>query len=160
VARDYGGAEPPSWRRGRRLAFLWTWGSRVVLVIGLLVFASLPTMLALSMGGPPEPAPKPPVGPPCRPITQAQFYRGYREGPKTFVFLRATFTRRRGNAECRGHSDGLAKHYPVCEFNAPIELAVTAAGKHYWYDVGPGYSAVVEAPPGGPRCTITGRFRL
>lgn len=158
MARDYGGSGPPRWRRGRRMAFLWTWGSRVFLVVGFLIFASLPTMLALSMGGAPEPPPKPPVGPPCRPITQAEFYRGYRELPKTFVFLHTTFTRRRGNADCHGRSDDFAKHYPVCEFNAPVQLSITSGGKHFWFDIGPGITAVVEARPGTARCTVTGRF--
>lgn len=158
MARDYGGSGPARWRRGRRIAFLWTWGSRIFLVLGFLIFASLPTMLALSMGGPPAAPDKPPVGPPCRAITQAEFYRGWKGGPKTFVFLHTTFTRRRGNADCHGRSDGIAKHYPVCEFNAPVQLAITSEGKHFWFDVGPGKVAVVEAPPGTARCTVTGRF--
>ena len=162
MARDYGGAEAPSWRRGRRLAFLWTWGSRVILVTGFLVFASLPTMLALSMGNPPgsDELPKAIVGAPCRAISQAEFYRGWKSGPRTFVFLHATFTRRRGDADCHGRSDRFASHYPVCEFDAPVQLAVTSEGKHFWFDVGPGATAVIEARPGKARCTVTGRFKM
>lgn len=162
MARDFGAKERPRWRPGDRWASVRFVAARAALIAGFLVFASLPTMFAMSMGSPPDPdeMPKTIVGQPCPTITQAKFYRGYREAPKTFVFLHATFTRRRGHADCRGRSDQLASHYPVCEFNAPVELAVTLDGKHYWYDVGPGYTAIVEARPTGPRCTITGRFNL
>jgi len=160
MARDYGSKDPPAWRRGQRFALVRVWAGRAALVAGFLVFASLPTMLAMSMGGAPDPPIKPAVGRPCPVIDQRTFYRGYPEAPKTFVFLHATFTRRRGHADCQGRSDHFASHYPVCVFNAPVELAVTVDGQHYWWDVGPGYTAVVEAPPAGPKCTITQRFKL
>jgi len=39
-----------------------------------------------------------------------------------------------------------------------VQLGVTIDELDTYWDVGPGWTAVVEARPEGPRCVVTGRY--
>jgi hypothetical protein len=160
MATDFGDQGRPAWRRGQRLAFAGWVGVRIGLAAGFLLFASLPTAIAVSLGDPNgDPVPKAEGGPACRRISKAQFFRGWNADPRTIRFQDVAFSRRRGDAFCgMGHDGGFGAHYPVCEFDAPVELAVASGGRDSYFDIGPGYTAVVEVRPTGPRCVVTGRF--
>ena len=166
MVTDFGASTRPSWRRGQRWAVARSVGGKPALVVGLLLIASLPTAIPISieqMNVDKGPSSNP-VGKPCRPISEALFNRGWTAPPRTFAFVGATFARRRGDADCSAGRHGLfglvGPVYPVCEFDAPVELAVTSGGRSAWFDVRPGYTAVVEARPDGARCTITGLFQF
>lgn len=166
MAKDFGASAQPSWRRGQRGAVVLSVGGKAALVAGLLLIASLPAAIPISieqMNVDKGPSSNP-IGKPCGRIPEALFSRGWATPPRTFTFVGATFTRHRGDADCSSGRHGLlgliGPIYPVCEFDAPVELAVTSGGESAWFDVRPGYTAVVEARPDGPRCTITGLFRF
>jgi hypothetical protein len=162
MATDFGAKDRPTWRRGQRMAFLRWIGGYAGLVAGLLLFASLPTSMALSVGDPNgDKPPRAEGGPACPAISKAQFFRGWKAEPRVIHFQGVAFTRRRGDASCGMAHDGLiGRSFPVCEFDAPVELAVAAGGREVYFDVRPGYTAVIEARPDGPRCTITGLFQF
>jgi hypothetical protein len=162
MARDFGGLDRPRWRPGQRGAFVWAMASRVGLLGGFLIFASLPSLLAISSGGPDRgPAKASAFTRPCRPITRAEFERGWTEAPRSFTFEGVTFARRRGDADCQGRRAGLGKGYrPACEFDVPYQLAVTAGGVTSYFAVPPGEAASVETKPGIVRCEVTGRNTL
>jgi hypothetical protein len=161
MARDFGASARPSWRRGQRLVFLRWIGGYVGLLAGLALFASLPTAMVLSLGNPNgDKPPRAQGGPGCRPISKARFLRGWKADPRVIRFQGVAFTRRRGDIFCGVTHDGLVgRSFAVCEFDSPVELAVAAGGRESYFDVGAGYSAVVEARPDGPRCVVTGLFR-
>jgi hypothetical protein len=162
MARDFGDLDRPRWRPGQRGAFVWAMASRVGLLGGFLIFASLPSLLAISSGGPSRrPALAPAFAPPCRPITRAEFERAWTEPPRSFTFEGVTFARRRGDADCQGRRAGLAEAYrPVCQFDVPYQLAVTVGGLTAYFAVPPGDAASVEAKPGLVRCSVMGRTIL
>lgn len=160
MGQDFGSRAAPVWRRGQRLAFLWSRLTQAGLVAGLLMFASLPTSIALSMrgggGGPP-----PPVGAPCRPIDRARFERGWAKPAHSFSFYGAAYARRTGDVFCYVLRDGLfGPRHAVCEFTTPTELAVTVGGRTSYFDIGPGLTVVTDVRADGPHCVVAGRFRL
>jgi hypothetical protein len=145
------------------MIFLRHWTGEILLVAGFIVFASLPTAFALSGGFHSEDdGPKPnAAGPPCRPISKAEFDRGWKKRPQRFQFGDAVFERRRGDAHCTTRAPGgLGPPYATCEFTAPVEVAVTFQGHVARYDVGVGNSAWVDARRQGLRCVVTGRFKM
>jgi hypothetical protein len=152
MVRDYGGVERPRWRGGQRGLFIRHWTSQILLVGGFLVFASLPAAFALSGGfhsDRPDFNAKA-TGTPCRPITEAQFMRGWKQPPRRFQF---------GAADCSAREPGgPGPAFATCSFNAPFEVAVDFDGRKAWYDVGAGNSAVVDARRAGLTCRVTGRF--
>lgn len=161
MARDFGGLDCPTWRRGRRGLFLRYWLGNILLVGGFAAFAAFPTAFALSGGFHSYvPVRLSKDGPPCREITKAEFERGWTEQPRTFTFGGATFARRRGDADCTAHTDPLSRPSVVCAFDTPVAVAVAGFGHAAWFDVQPGRSASVEADGRGARCKITGVFRL
>jgi hypothetical protein len=160
MTRDYGGQDRPVWRAGRRLEFITWYGGRGGLFIAFVIFAALPTLVAISPIGPSLlPAKHRPFTPrPCQPITEAVFERGWKDDPRTFSFLGVTFARRRGDADCQGRKGFFEKVYwPVCEFDVPFQLAVARGGRTLYYAVPAGYTAVVDArPDAATRCYVTG----
>lgn len=163
MARDFGSLERPRWRPGQRGAFVWWIAGHVGLLVGFLIFAILPTFVAISPIGPDLASRKPPPFAtfPCRPISQAEFERGWTEPPRSFTFEGVTFARRRGDADCQGRrARGAKAYHPVCEFDVPYQLAVTAAGPTAYFAVPLGETATVEAKAGQVRCEVTGRNTL
>jgi hypothetical protein len=160
MARDFGGKGRPRWRRGERLLFLYWAAGYAGLIAAFVLFAALPTTMALSLGNPNgDPPPKAEGGPRCRSISKARFLQGWKEDPHVIHFQGVAFARRRGDIFCGVRREGLmGKRFPVCELDAPVQLGVTLAGRETYWDVTPGYTAVVEARPDGPRCVVTGRY--
>jgi hypothetical protein len=160
MAGDFGGGGRSRWRRGERLDVLRRFGGYAVMATVFVLFAALPTSMTLSLGQPPGPVAAAPEGkPPCRQISHASFLRGWREAPHVIHFQGAAFARRRGDIFCGVRRDGLfGKTFPVCELDAPVQLGVTVDELDTYWDVGPGWTAVVEARPEGPRCVVTGRY--
>lgn len=160
MTRDYGGQDRPVWRAGRRLEFITWYGGRGGLFIAFVIFAALPTLVAISPIGPSllPPRHKPFTPRPCRPIGDAEFNRGWKDDARSFTFLDVTFARRRGDADCQGRKRTFGKVYwPICEFDAPFQLAVTRGGRTEYYAVPAGDTAIVDArPEAATRCYVTG----
>jgi hypothetical protein len=164
--RDFGSKGPPRWRAGQRLSFLHARTAPLVLLAALALIGSLPLVMPLSIdrmnidGGPPSAA----RGQPCRQISEAVFNHGWARAPYSFTFSGVTLARRRGDADCATGRHGLlglvGPVYPVCEFDAPVQLAVTSHGRTRYFAVPAGYKAVVEARPDETRCIVTARSRL
>lgn len=160
MARDFGGNGRPRWRRGERLFFLRWLGGFAAMGAAVVLFATLPTTMALSVGEPPsQAAPAPKDKPACRPISKAKFQQGWSKDARVIHFQGVGFARHRGDIFCGVRRDGLfGKYFPVCELNAPVQLGVLVDGRETYWDVTPGYTAVVEGRPDGPRCVVMGRF--
>jgi hypothetical protein len=161
MARDFGASTRPRWRPGQRGLFLRHWLGEILLVAGFLVFASLPTALALSgsFHADTQPA-KVAGGRSCRSISKAEYDRGWKRLPQRFHFGGATFERRRGDADCFTRMPGgLGPPYATCTFTTPVEVFVEFEGRRAWYDVGVGNSAVVDARRQGLNCIVNGRYR-
>ncbi|MDB5475907.1 MAG: hypothetical protein JWP49_1418 [Phenylobacterium sp.] len=165
MARDFGGAGPPKWRRGQRLAVARIRGGQLFLLLALLLIASLPLAMPASLEqtvilGHGKPAPTRP----CQPITEAAFNRGWTNDPLIFTFSGVTFARRRADADCSSGKHGLfgvmGAIYPTCRFDAPYQLAVIDHGRTSYFAVPPGDTAVVEAAPQETRCKVTGRYDI
>jgi len=165
MVRDFGGAARPTWRKGQRLAVLRLWGGQLFLLAALLLIATLPIAMPLSLeqtriwGHGRAPPPRA-----CRTITAAEFDRGWHDEARTFSFSGVTFARRRGDADCSAAKHGLfgviGAIYPTCRFDVPFALAVTNGGETRYFAVPPGETAVVEAAPSETRCKVTGHFDI
>jgi hypothetical protein len=165
MARDYGGADPPRWRKGERLAYARGVGGKVFLGVALLLIASLPIAMPASLDqtviwGHRKP-PKPTA---CPTITPADFDRGWKEDARTFTFSGVTFARRRGDVDCLASKHGLfgvmGAIYPVCRFNAPFALKVSNSGGTRYFAVPGGYTAEVAAAPDDIRCKVLRRHDI
>ena len=160
MARDFGGGGRPRWRRGERLLFLRWLGGYAVMATVIVLFAALPTTMSLSLGEPPSQADAAPKDKPaCRPISKEKFLQGWKKDARVIHFQGVGFARHRGNISCGVRRDGLfGNYFPVCELNAPVQLGVIVEGRETYWDVTPGYTAVVEGRADGPRCVISGRY--
>jgi hypothetical protein len=167
MAADFGAKGPAKWRRGERISFLYAHVGPLVLLAALMLIGSLPLAMpytieeAAKAGADPSGSS---AGPPCQPITEAAFNRGWTEDPLIFTFAGVTFARRRADADCSSGKHGLlgvvGPIYPTCKFDAPYQLAVIEHGKTLYYAVPPGHMAVVDAKPGDTRCVVTGHFDI
>jgi hypothetical protein len=166
MVRDFGGQEEPRWRKGQRYAYLRQRVGQAVLLASLLLIAVLPVAMPESLdemnivGH----SAKSPIGKPCKPINEAKFNWGWGGKPSTFTFSGVTFSRRRGDADCSAGKHGLfgvvGAIYPTCRFDVPYQLEVTNGGRTDYFDVPPGYTAVVKAAPDGTVCTVTERYDI
>lgn len=161
MARDFGGGGRSRWRRGERLDVLRRIGGYGAMAAVFLLFAALPTSMVLSLGQPPgEVDPAPAGKPACHAISKAKFLQGWTEPAHVIHFQGAVFARRRGDIFCGVRRDGLfGARFPVCELDAPVQLGVAIAGRETYWDVTPGWTAIVEARPAGPRCVVSGRYQ-
>jgi hypothetical protein len=161
MTRDFGGVDRPGWRPGQRGLFLRHWLGEILLVAGLLVFASLPTALVLSGSFHADTRPaRVTGGRACRAISEAAYDRGWKKPPQRFHFGGATFERRRGGADCFSRAPGgLGPAFATCTFDAPVEVFVAFEGRRAWYDVGVGATAVVDARRQGLNCVVNGRYQ-
>jgi hypothetical protein len=166
MVRDFGGREEPRWRKGQRYAYLRQRTGQGVLLFALVLMGLLPIAMPESLDEMNIVGRKPgsPIGKPCKPIDEARFNRGWGGRPSTFSFSGVTFARRRGDADCSAGKHGLfgvlGAIYPTCRFDVPYQLAVTSGVGTRYYDVPPGYTAVVKAAPDETVCTVTERFDL
>jgi hypothetical protein len=163
MTRDFGGRDRPTWRAGQRLAFVTQAGRRAGLLIAFVIFAALPSLIAVSpIGADLPPLPHRPFSPrPCRPIDLAAFNRGWTDDPRIFRFEGVTFARHRGDADCTGRKGrGDAAYWPSCDFDAPFQVAVLQGRSTAYFAVPPGFTARVEVRPGAIRCTVTSTFDL
>jgi hypothetical protein len=166
MVRDFGGQEAPRWRKGQRYAYLRQRVGQAVLLFSLVLIGTLPVVMPESLdemnivGH----SPKSPIGKPCKPIDEAKFNRGWGGRPSVFTFSGVAFGRRRGDADCTSGKHGLfgvlGAIYPTCRFDVPYDLAVTNGGRTGYYEVPPGYTAVVKAAPDGTVCTVTERYDI
>jgi hypothetical protein len=165
MARDFGAKAPPSWRRGQRLATARVRAGQLFLLACLLLIASLPLAMSVSIDQMSGKGPGGDTGGvPCPPSSEAMFNRGWAGDPLIFTFSGVTFARRRADADCSAGKHGLfgvvGAIYPTCRFDAPFQLAVVDHGRTRYFAVPPGYMAVVEAAPRETRCTVTHRFDI
>lgn len=156
MTRDFGSGRSPL---GQRAELTWRILSHGALVSGLLLLASLPTMMAAPDAPLPEDPPAHSVsGQPCQAISEAKFDWGYHRPARVITYQGVAFARRSGDVSCVVRHEGL-RRFPVCKFSQPIEVSVTADGETAYFEVGGGYTAIVEARREGVRCVVTGRFK-
>lgn len=165
MAKDFGGHDRPRWRAGQRLAAAHALGAKVFLGAALLLIASLPIVMPMSLEdtviwGHRKPA----AARDCRPITQAEFNRGWTDDPRIFTFSGVTFARRRADADCTAAKHGLfgvvGEIYPTCHFDAPFALAVIRGRRTEYFAVPGGFKADVEAAPDATRCRVTAPYDI
>ena len=102
-------------------------------------------------------------GPAC-PITAAlsPANRGAKP-PPPFVYKEVGFAYQIGDVSCvavpeKGLFNG--RTYPVCEFDAPAAIAVTAGGRTVIFEPVVGHSATVTVQAGRASCVVGGGFRV
>ena len=100
------------------------------------------------------------TGPPCRQVTAADIARLSRKLAQTFTFEHRQFWRISGAASCSGltTTGAGAKHYDVCQFNAPRALAAGEGAHIVFYDVGDSPATVRVGPQSQVTCVLSARF--
>ena len=102
-------------------------------------------------------------GPPCEPLTRAQFEaRGLRLTKGT-VYEDAQFYRRFGHMSCSGLRYGAGwgtSLYPVCQFTGPHALKVVTSKGEWYFAPGAGQPVTVAAPHGEVRCVLAANFTI
>ena len=101
-------------------------------------------------------------GRPCAPLGAERFH-GARRSPSVTNSDGVIFARHGGAMMCTHRNDrigGVVLRYPVCKFDAPDYLAVSAAGQERFYDLTMGRSAAVGVVNGQVRCVLTPKFLM
>jgi hypothetical protein len=80
--------------------------------------------------------------------------------PPPFVYQHAAFAYQIGDASCEAVPEGLfnGRTHPVCQFDAPAAIQVTAAGRSTIFEPGVGHRATVTVRDGQVSCVIGGWF--
>jgi hypothetical protein len=101
-------------------------------------------------------------GRPCAPLDPERFRRVSARASVT-PYDGARFERHGGAMTCTHRTDeigGVPVRYPVCKFDSPDYLGVTAAGQERFYDLTMGRSAAVGVVNGEVRCVVAPRFEM
>jgi hypothetical protein len=101
-------------------------------------------------------------GRPCAPLDPERFRRVFARASVT-PYDGARYERHGGAMTCTHRTDqigGVPVRYPVCKFDSPDYLAVTAAGQERFYDLTMGRSAAVGVVNGEVRCVVAPRFEM
>ena len=101
-------------------------------------------------------------GPACRLVSEVPIASRGAKPPQPFTYMGVTFARQIGNVSCAAvPDDGWMPQtdHPVCQFNAPGAVAVTAGGRTVVYESGVGRPATITFKAGKLTCVIGGGFR-
>lgn len=102
-------------------------------------------------------------GPPCQPLTRAQFEGGGFKVTKGTVYEDAQFYRQFGHMSCSGLRYGAGwgtSLYPVCQFTSPKALKVVTRKGEWYFAPGAGQPVTVAAPHGDVRCVLAANFTM
>jgi hypothetical protein len=100
-------------------------------------------------------------GPPCIPLTRAEFEARGLKAPKSTLYEGVEFGRQFGHVECNAlrYGDGWgARTYPVCQFTSPTALYVRTEKGAWFYAPGRGVPATVFVPDGEARCVLASNY--
>lgn len=101
-------------------------------------------------------------GRPCAPLAPERFRRVSARASVT-PYDGARYERHGGAMTCTHRTDeigGVPVRYPVCKFDSPDYLGVTAAGQERFYDLTMGRSAAVGVVNGQVRCVVAPSFEM
>ncbi|MET3665149.1 hypothetical protein [Caulobacter sp. 1776] len=101
-------------------------------------------------------------GRPCAPLDPGRFRRVSQRASVT-PYDGARFERHGGAMTCTHRTDeigGVLVRYPVCKFDSPDYLGVTAGGQERFYDLTMGRAAAVGVVNGQVRCVVTPAFEM
>lgn len=101
-------------------------------------------------------------GPDCPTVEQLSPAARGAKPPAPFVYHGAAFAYQIGDVACAAvpeKSIFSAATYPVCQFDAPAAIAVTALGRTRLFEPGVGRGAMVTIHNGRVTCTMTGGMR-
>lgn len=148
--------DEPGRRRWRRLA----------LVTGLAILASAPGFLLMAHDQQAKRAASNDFwridGRPCAPLDAAMF-RDVQRPPSVTTYDGVVFQRHGGAMVCTHRNERIGAtdlRYPVCKFDSPDYLAVSAAGRERFYDLTMGRAAAVGVVNGQVRCVVTEAFEM
>lgn len=102
-------------------------------------------------------------GPPCQPLTSAQFKARGLKTPKGTIYEDAVFYRQFGHVSCSGLRYGAGwgtSLYPVCQFTSPNALKVVTKKGEWYFAPGAGQPVTVAAPHGKVRCVLAANFTI
>jgi hypothetical protein len=83
--------------------------------------------------------------------------------PRPFVYKGVGFAYQIGDVSCVAAPEkGLfnSRTYPICQFDAPAAIAVTAGGHTILFEPGIGHSATVAVQRGRVTCVVGGGLRI
>lgn len=150
MAQDYGA-------RGPRKKPPYGWIVAVVLVlIALSAAVFIPSWLKHRDQAIADASSLALTGPPCPPLTEAQFAAGY-STPQGLTFGEVRFERQYGHASCidlRYEGGKAMGTYPACQFMSPAVLTVVSEKGRFHYLPGLGKDATVFVEHGQPRCVL------
>ena len=98
----------------------------------------------------------------CAPLS-AERFRDVQRSPSRTDYDGVIFERHGGAMTCTHRNDrigGVALRYPICKFNAPDYLGVSADGHERFYDLTMGRAAAVRVVNGEIRCVLTPKFAM
>jgi hypothetical protein len=101
-------------------------------------------------------------GPACPVLTDVSRPPFGTRGPKTFDYGGVSFARRYGHVDCMAATEGPMgdkQVYRVCQFAAPMVVAVTVAGRTTVFKPGVGRPATVTIRRGEVSCVVGGWFK-
>ncbi|HJV43127.1 hypothetical protein [Caulobacter sp.] len=101
-------------------------------------------------------------GRPCAPLSAKAFWSVSRR-PSLTPYDGAVYGRHGGAMFCTHRTapvGGAPVRYPVCKFDAPDYLAVTAGGREQFYDLTMGRAATVWVVNGQVRCVVSPPFEM
>ncbi|HEV7386230.1 MAG TPA: hypothetical protein VGN89_15210 [Phenylobacterium sp.] len=102
------------------------------------------------------------VGPACPIVVRATPANRGAKPPRPFVYKGVGFAYQIGDVSCVAAPEkGLfnSRTYPICQFDAPGAIAVTAGGHTTLFEPGIGHSATVTVQRGRASCVIGGGLR-
>ena len=101
-------------------------------------------------------------GPACPVVTQISIAGRGAKPPRPFVYQGVGFARQIGDADCVAVPQGVfqSRTFPVCAFDAPAAIEVTAGGRTTIFEPGVGHSATVMVRDGQPSCVVGAPFSL
>ncbi|MDZ4370231.1 MAG: hypothetical protein U1C74_02260 [Phenylobacterium sp.] len=102
-------------------------------------------------------------GPPCPPLTRAEFEARTLKAPKATLYEDVVFTRQFGHMSCDALRYGTGwgtDTYPVCQFTSANVLGVRTAKGEWFYAPGPGVPATISTPHGQATCVLGARFTM
>ncbi|MEO8113080.1 MAG: hypothetical protein ABI655_01780 [Phenylobacterium sp.] len=101
------------------------------------------------------------AGPPCQVVAQAPTSVVGRKPPLTFQYGGVTFSRAFAAANCQALPEDTLftrESFPVCQFNNPGAVTVTAGGRSVIFQPPVGRRATVTVRHGAPSCVVGGWF--
>jgi hypothetical protein len=100
-------------------------------------------------------------GPACPVVAEVSRAAQGAKPPPPFIYQDVAFAYQIGDVFCEAVPEGYFSKatHPVCQFDAPAAITVTAGGRTVIYEPGVGHRATVTIRGGQPSCVIGGWFK-